>query len=266
MHRGYVQLWRKEKESRVFKNERLWKVYTWCLMKASHQKRWISVTTGKGKTEVLLRPGQFLFGRESAAEELDMPASTVWYQMRKLRSMDRITIKSDSHYSIVTVRNLEQNQIQHNEIEQPMDSQPTASQQPTDTKKNVKNVQKEITQQADAIYAAYPKKADKKNTIKSIINLLKAGNTPEELLRSIENYQAEIERKGTQRDYIIQSNNFFGRDARWEEFKEAKDQQGFDTGKGSRYNWLECCKCGMAASNVKVNKEDNLAYCACCSD
>ena len=125
MHRGYIPLWRKEKEARVFKNEGLWKVYTWCLMKASHKERWISVTTGKGNSEVLLKPGQFLFGRKSAAVELDMAPSTVWYRMRKLRSMGRITIESDSHYSIVTVRDQEQNQSQQNEIEQPVDSQLT---------------------------------------------------------------------------------------------------------------------------------------------
>lgn len=64
MHRGYIPLWRKEKEARVFKNEGLWKVYTWCLMKASHKERWIPVTTGKGNSEVCLSQDSFFSGEK----------------------------------------------------------------------------------------------------------------------------------------------------------------------------------------------------------
>ena len=90
--------------------------------------------------------------------------------------------------------------------------------------KEKRNYTKEITQQAEEIYSAYPKKADRNNSIKSIQKILKSGVTKETLLRAVKIYKKQIERQGTERDYIIQSNNFFGRVARYKEFLEVPEQ------------------------------------------
>jgi len=91
MDRGWIKLWRKSIDSAVFQNDGLWKCWTWCLMKATHQEINIPVSTGRGKTIVHLKPGQFIFGRKSAAKELGMPQSTVRNRFAKLVSLQMLT-------------------------------------------------------------------------------------------------------------------------------------------------------------------------------
>ena len=110
MDTGYVRLWRCSFDSQVFRSESLWRVWTWCLMKATYKERWQTVTTGKGETQVLLTPGQFIFGRKSAANELNYCLSSIRNRMKKLEKLGNIEIKADTHHSIVTVCNWEKYQ------------------------------------------------------------------------------------------------------------------------------------------------------------
>jgi hypothetical protein len=107
MNRGYIKLYRKSLNSRVFQSEGLFKVWIWCLLKASHEETWISVKTGRGITEVYLYPGQFIFGRKSAAKELKMSASTVWKRILKLKKMGNLNIESNTKYSLIIIVNWE---------------------------------------------------------------------------------------------------------------------------------------------------------------
>ena len=127
MERYWVKLWRKSVDSQAFQNEGLWKVWSWCLMKANHAEAWFPLETGRGTTEVHLQPGQFLFGRKVAARELKMAESTVWGRMRKLEKMGNIAIKSDTHYSIITIRNWFKYQSTKNENRQPSNNQATTN-------------------------------------------------------------------------------------------------------------------------------------------
>jgi hypothetical protein len=102
---GYVALYRKLIGSRVFQNSDLLKVFIWCLLKANHEERWVPITTGTGKTEVFVKRGQFIFGRNTAAEELMMPASSIRNRIGALQKMEIISVKPDSHYSIITIIN-----------------------------------------------------------------------------------------------------------------------------------------------------------------
>jgi len=52
-----------------------------------------------------LLPGQFIFGRESAAKELGMKPSTVRNRMQKLKKMGNLDIKVASQYSIIIIIN-----------------------------------------------------------------------------------------------------------------------------------------------------------------
>ena len=72
MNQGWIKLHRKAINSMAFQDEGLWKVWTWCLMKANHQKAWVPMQTGIGATVVEVQPGQFVYGRNSAARELRM--------------------------------------------------------------------------------------------------------------------------------------------------------------------------------------------------
>jgi hypothetical protein len=194
-------------------------------MKANHEGKWVEVRTGRGTTQVWVEPGQFIFGRKTAAKEVFGTPSGTSKRMLKLKNLENLDIQSNTHFSIVTIRNWGRYQSHQNEKgqakEHPSNTQGTGKPQKGDTTKK-KELKEYLTQQAEAIYSAYPKKADKKNSIKSIIKLLKTAIPAEALVGAIENYKAIIEHKGTESDFIIQSNNFFGRAARWEEFKDVR--------------------------------------------
>lgn len=143
MNDGYVKLYRKSIDSRVFRNLGLWQLWTWCLMKASHKEIWVSVSTGRGDTEVRLLPGQFIFGRHAAAKELKQKPTSTYKRMMKLQTMQNLTMKSDTHFSIVTICNWDKYQTQEYKEEQAKeqasDNQVTTKCQASDTNKNVKN-------------------------------------------------------------------------------------------------------------------------------
>ncbi len=103
-------MWRKSQDSPVFKDPFLWKVFCWCMIKASHKERWVTMRIGRGTTQVQIKPGQFIYGRLRAAAELDMPASSVRNRMERLQALGCINIpkrtgQKDRSFSIVTVVN-----------------------------------------------------------------------------------------------------------------------------------------------------------------
>jgi hypothetical protein len=108
--KGWIKLWRKLLDSPVFVKPEILKVFLWCLLKATHEE----YRQVLGCQEVTLLPGQFIFGRNVAANELNMKESTVRNYIDFLtgrnhhvnRQKDReLDISSFSNYSIVIVRN-----------------------------------------------------------------------------------------------------------------------------------------------------------------
>ncbi|MCK5607393.1 hypothetical protein KAR91_36250 [Candidatus Pacearchaeota archaeon] len=143
MDQGWIKLYRKSIESRVFQNEGLWKVWTWCLLKVNHSGQWVSLRTGRGSIEVECQRGQFIFGRLSAAKELKMNPTTVWKRMQKLKNMGNIDIKSDSQYSVITLLNMGIYQPSEIKSDSKSDRQGTGKEQASDTNKNEKNEKNE---------------------------------------------------------------------------------------------------------------------------
>ncbi len=139
MHRGYIKLWRKSLDSGLLKNSNLWTFWCWCLLKASHKEIKIMV----GYQEVVLQPGDFVFGRKKAAKELKMSERTVRTCLKTLKNILNVTIKTTNKFSIVSVMNWESYQSDnsasdHQSDQQATNKRPTSDQQAT-TNKNVKN-------------------------------------------------------------------------------------------------------------------------------
>lgn len=107
-------------------------------MKANYKDRFVAVKIGKGVGTVNITRGSFIFGRLKASEELDINGSMVYRWMRKFEESGMIKIEANSHYSIVTICNYEEYQQEKEEIEQPLNSQRTANEQPMNTTKNIK--------------------------------------------------------------------------------------------------------------------------------
>lgn len=133
---GWVKLHRAIVNSRVFQNEALLKVWIYCICRANHTEKWAKVSTGKGDTEIKLLPGQFIFGREKAAQELRMKPSSVRNRMEKLNNIGNLDMQADSQYSIVSICNWESYQNAENKKRT---AKGTGRGQPKDTDNNVKN-------------------------------------------------------------------------------------------------------------------------------
>lgn len=139
---GYFKVHRKILDSQVFAHQTALKIWVWCMAKVTFKERFISLKIGKGDTTVKLLPGQFIFGRFKAEEELNIDGSTIYKWIQKFASpeFNMIIIESNNQYSIITLCNWEQYQNGDEEEvttkEQPSNNQVTAAEQPSNTNKN----------------------------------------------------------------------------------------------------------------------------------
>jgi len=184
MLRGYIKLWRKVLDSAVFQNEGLLKVFLWCLLKANHKESFVMVKIGNGTSEVKLSPGQFLFGRESAAENLRMSPSTVWKRILKLKNLGFLNIKSDSHYSIINIVNWSSYQVRQENSDSESNSRGTAGEHRQECKNNKNNI---YSQNALKVLSYLNEKTGKQyKGIKHITARLRDGATVEECRKVID--------------------------------------------------------------------------------
>ena len=100
---GWIKLHRKMLNSSVFQNPNILKFWVWCLLKASHTE----YTTRIGIQEVTLLQGQFPFGRNVAAVELNMNPSTIYKYLNLLEGENLISTKRNNKYTVVTIEKWE---------------------------------------------------------------------------------------------------------------------------------------------------------------
>ena len=179
---GYFKVHRKILDSKIFANPTALKIWIWCLAKVTFKEKYIPVKVNKGETTVKLLPGQFVFGRFKAEEELNIDGSTIYRWMQKFASseFEMITIESNIQYSIVTLCNWVNYQNENNTDittnEQPTNNQRATNEQPTNTNKNdnndnndknVKNKKNKtkINFQFEDFWNLYDKKVGDKNKI-----------------------------------------------------------------------------------------------------
>ncbi|HIH1255039.1 TPA: DnaD domain protein [Staphylococcus aureus] len=132
---GWIKLHRKLLDSPIFQNEKLFKVFAYCLMKASHKDH----TQLVGRRVVELEKGQFVFGRKRASEELRLKESTVRDYIKLLENLGTIVVKSDNKFSVITVVNWVIYQSMEENSDSKNDNKSTTNQQQINTNKNVKN-------------------------------------------------------------------------------------------------------------------------------
>jgi len=130
---GWIQVHRKLLESENFVNPHLLKVFIWALLRANYKDVTVPVITGRGESTVKLKRGQFLFGRKSASKQLHMAPSSVRNRIAKLKDMDCLDIKTDTHYSIITVTNYDSYNKYQEKKDSKEDNQRTTKGQPKDT-------------------------------------------------------------------------------------------------------------------------------------
>lgn len=127
-------------EKPIFDNEKLLKVFIWCILKAYHTETEQLI----GKQLVLIKSGQFPTGRIKAGIELNMSPSTVWQYLKLLESNKTIDIKSNNKFSIISIVNWELYQSQDENLDSKIDNKSynkiTSNEQQNNTNKNIKNI------------------------------------------------------------------------------------------------------------------------------
>ena len=134
-------------DSEVFASEKLLKIWIWLLIKANFTKRSVPVKIGQGQSVINLERGQLLFGRLSAENDLFIDGSTIYKCIKRFEALEMITIKSNSHFSVITICNYDKYQDLNNykvaAKEQPSNNQVTAAEQLRNTDNKDNNDKKE---------------------------------------------------------------------------------------------------------------------------
>jgi hypothetical protein len=108
---GWVKLYRKLLRDPMFQNPKLSHFWDYCLLKAVYKPTRAVI----GYQEVLLQPGQFIFGRKMAAAETGLSERTIRTCISFLIKTGKMTIKPTNKFSIITVVNWKTYQSQENE-------------------------------------------------------------------------------------------------------------------------------------------------------
>jgi len=98
---GWIRIYRQALENGWLRNHRLWAFWCYCLLKASHKSTKVMI----GYQQVSLESGQFVFGRQQAAADLDLSENVIRTCLTRLISTNNLTIKTTNKYSIITIVN-----------------------------------------------------------------------------------------------------------------------------------------------------------------
>ena len=134
---GWVRFYRKSIDSSVWKNPKVWFVWSWCLMKANHDD---STFPFNGE-DITIPKGSFITGIMSAKKELPtLSAQNIRTIFKYLKSTGRITVNSNNKFSIIKVEKWVEYQNNNKQTNKPLTNDQQATNKPLTTNKNVKNV------------------------------------------------------------------------------------------------------------------------------
>lgn len=104
---GWVKIHRNIVDNPVFQCAHLFKVFSWCIIRANASNQIKEVYGSK------VKKGEFVTGKMSASVELNMKPSTVYDRLKKLEAMKFIEIKSNTKHSIIKVKNFNRYQTEN---------------------------------------------------------------------------------------------------------------------------------------------------------
>lgn len=137
---GWVCLHRKIVDSVVWTDPNMLKLWSLCLIKASHKDQPMFSLGGQ---IVPLKKGEFVTGRDSLAEEFNkgvqkrnrVSAITLWRFLKKFEKYEMLNIKTTNKYSVISIKNWESYQS----VEQQVNNNRTSSEHQVNTNNNVNN-------------------------------------------------------------------------------------------------------------------------------
>lgn len=119
MEQGYVKLWRKCLDSGLLKNPTAWQLFGYLLLKATHRAHRQLV----GGMVFDLHPGDVIFGRSKAADDLCVGEQSIRTALKLLEKLEIVTSKSTNKCTVISFVNWDRYQD-----EQPAPNQQTNQQ------------------------------------------------------------------------------------------------------------------------------------------
>lgn len=124
MSQGWVCVHRQLLDNPIFKNDKLFRVFMYCLLKASHSEHDQLI----GDSVVPVKSGEFVTGRKSISSATGLTEQNVRTALNKLEKLSILTIKSTNKYSIISIVNWNKYQQSNQQV---TSKQPASNQQVT---------------------------------------------------------------------------------------------------------------------------------------
>ncbi|MCO5482170.1 DnaD domain protein [Enterococcus faecalis] len=159
MNTGYIKLYRKVTNSFVWTNANMFKLWSLCLMKASHKESRF-IFNGQ---EIAVSSGQFVTGRaviekefnEGVPRDQQIVGRTLWRWLKKFENEQMLSISSTPKYSVITINNWDDYQVNDQQVS---NNRPTSVQQ-LSTYKNDKNDKNEknvvVVEEQQSVFQLY---------------------------------------------------------------------------------------------------------------
>jgi len=133
---GWLRLYRKSIKSSIFENPFYWKVWCWCLLKASYK----NINFPLNGMDMKLYEGQFITGIKKACLELNTTPQKYRTAMGYLKSTYRVTIKTTTRFSVITVLKWREHQYDNTQSNKQITNKQQTNNKPITTYKNIKNI------------------------------------------------------------------------------------------------------------------------------
>ena len=144
MERGYVKLWRKCLDSGLLQNGPAWQLFGYLLLKATYRPH-KQVVSG---AVFDLQPGDVIFGRAKAAEELGVGEQSIRTALKLLEKLEIVTSRATNKCTVISFVNWHRYQDEqpapNQQVNQPLTNGQPAPNQRLTTNKNVRKKEEYI--------------------------------------------------------------------------------------------------------------------------
>lgn len=183
MEQGYVKLWRKCLDSGLLKNPTAWQLFGYLLLKATHRAHRQLV----GGMVFDLQPGDVIFGRSKAADDLCVGEQSIRTALKLLEKLEIVTSKSTNKCTAISFVNWDRYQDeqpapnqqtnQHLTSNQPAPNQHLTTNKNERKKENIKTDTSYLAQ-SDAGASSAPEPADEQEPPVAMIPLADGSEFP----------------------------------------------------------------------------------------
>lgn len=183
MEQGYVKLWRKCLDSGLLKNPTAWQLFGYLLLKATHRAHRQLV----GGMVFDLQPGDVIFGRSKAADDLCVGEQSIRTALKLLEKLEIVTSKSTNKCTVISFVNWyryqdeqpapNQQTNQHLTSNQPAPNQHLTTNKNERKKENIKTDTSYLAQ-SDAGASSAPEPADEQEPPVAMIPLADGSEFP----------------------------------------------------------------------------------------